>query len=197
MILIFLIAASMPIGILPTPRLLRAYALEQIFGPLVDAVRTGNFELLSRSLYGDNREWLRAHGIWLLLQERLETLCWRVFIRKCFVYTYLPLRAVNPAAHTSISLDTLAGAANPFLGAAARWAGRDEFLEWDTFDIFGVCINLIDQGYIKGQVLMDKRRILTLPKMEPWGFVRVSEVKVNSRVTGIQMLGSHTLSFGC
>lgn len=184
----------MPIGILPTQHLLQAYSLERIFGPLVDAVQSGNFELLSRALYGESREWLRAHGIWLLLQERLETLCWRVFIRKCFVYTYLPLRAVNPVAHTSISLDTLAAAANPFLGRAAGHAGR-EVWEWDAFDIFGVCINLIDQGYIKGQVLMDKRRILTLPKMEPWGFVRVSEVKVNSRVTGIQMYVPR--SFGC
>ena len=38
---------------------------------------------------------------------------------------------------------------------------------------------------------MDKRRILTLPKQEPWGFVRISEVKVNSRVTGIQMYAPH------
>jgi len=54
------------------------------------------------------------------------------------------LRERNPAAHTSISLDLIAAAANPFLGRAARVAGQ-EVLEWDTFDVFGVCVNLIDQ----------------------------------------------------
>jgi len=34
---------------------------------------------------------------------------------------------------------------------------------------------------------MDKRRILILPKTEPWGFVKIADVKVNARVTGIQM----------
>jgi hypothetical protein len=39
---------------------------------------------------------------------------------------------------------------------------------------------------VKGQIAMD-RRILVLPKQEPFGFSRISEVRVNSRVTGIQM----------
>jgi hypothetical protein len=50
----------------------------------------------------------------------------------------------------------------------------------------GVCINLIDQGYIKGHIAME-RRILVLPKTEPFGFTRISEVRANSRVTGVQM----------
>jgi hypothetical protein len=32
-----------------------------------------------------------------------------------------------------------------------------------------------------------ERRILVVPKMEPFGFTKVTEVNVNARVTGIQM----------
>ena len=31
------------------------------------------------------------------------------------------------------------------------------------------------------------RRILVLPKTEPYGFTKISDVRVNSRVMGIQM----------
>ena len=39
---------------------------------------------------------------------------------------------------------------------------------------------------MKGHIAMD-RRILVLPKTEPFGFAKISDVKVNSRVTQIQM----------
>ena len=39
---------------------------------------------------------------------------------------------------------------------------------------------------MKGHIAMD-RRILVLPKQEPFGFTRISDVRVNSRVSGIQM----------
>ncbi len=39
---------------------------------------------------------------------------------------------------------------------------------------------------MKGHIAMD-RRILVLPKQEPFGFTRISEVRVNSRVMGLQM----------
>jgi hypothetical protein len=87
LIFIFLVAASLPIGIFPTSQLLRHFSLESTFNPIIQSVREGNFELLSASLYGEAREWLRYMGIWLLLQERLQTLCWRVFIRKMYPLT--------------------------------------------------------------------------------------------------------------
>jgi hypothetical protein len=34
---------------------------------------------------------------------------------------------------------------------------------------------------------MMERRILVVPKVEPFGFSRIADVRVNSRVTGIQM----------
>ena len=61
-----------------------------------------------------------------------------------FLLTYLPLRAKNPNAHTSISLSTVANVANVFLFRSARARGKD-FLEWDADDVVGVVINLIDQ----------------------------------------------------
>ena len=35
-----------------------------------------------------------------------------------------------------------------------------------------------------------ERRILVLPKVEPFGFTKISDVRSNSRVTGIQMYPS-------
>ena len=89
LILIFLVAASLPIGIFPSAQLLQRYSLDHIFGPIIQSVQEGNFELLSAALYGEHRGWLRYMGLWLLFQERLETLCWRVFIRKLFLILYL------------------------------------------------------------------------------------------------------------
>lgn len=39
---------------------------------------------------------------------------------------------------------------------------------------------------MKGYIAME-RRILVLPKAEPFGFTKIADVRVNSRVTGIQM----------
>lgn len=44
----------------------------------------------------------------------------------------------------------------------------------------------LTQGYVKGHIAME-RRILVVPRTEPFGFTKVTEVSVNSRVTGIQM----------
>ena len=112
--------------------------------------------------------------------------------------TFLPLRAVNPNTHTSIPLDIVAAAANPFLSRAAS-IRNEEYLPWDVDDVVGVCINLIDQvppststsdvvqGYIKGHIQMGHpARLLTLAKNESYGFTRVCDV-INSKVTGMQM----------
>jgi hypothetical protein len=39
---------------------------------------------------------------------------------------------------------------------------------------------------MKGHIAME-RRLLVLPKQEPFGFTKIADVRVNSRVTGIQM----------
>jgi hypothetical protein len=39
---------------------------------------------------------------------------------------------------------------------------------------------------MKGHIAME-RRLLVLPKLEPFGFTKIADVRVNSRVTGIQM----------
>jgi hypothetical protein len=58
--------------------------------------------------------------------------------------TYLPIRAEDAKAMTSISLNTVAMAANIFLSRAAQRRGEN-FIPWDADDVVGVCINLIDQ----------------------------------------------------
>ena len=70
-----------------------------------------------------------------------------ILMGRSFLYTYLPLRARNPAAHTSISLDTIAAVANTFLARAVTYnpVRNEGFQQWDPYDIFGVCVNLIDQ----------------------------------------------------
>jgi hypothetical protein len=60
--------------------------------------------------------------------------------------TYLPIRAEDAKAMTSISLGTVATAANTFLSRAAQRRG-EEFIPWDADDVVGMCINLIDQVF--------------------------------------------------
>jgi len=79
------VAASLPLGIFPSQALLAAFSLQHIFNPIIQSVKEGNFELLAKALYSDARKWLLHMGIWVPLKERLETLVWRVFIRKVYL----------------------------------------------------------------------------------------------------------------
>ena len=82
LIFIYLVAASLPLGIFPSQSLLSAFSLQHIFSPIIQSVKEGNFELLAKAFYSDSRTWLLHMGIWVPLKERVETLVWRVFIRK-------------------------------------------------------------------------------------------------------------------
>jgi len=148
------VAASLPIGVLPSTWLLQQYSLDEIFSPLIRSIKVGDFEQFTSILYGPWREWFRDLGLWILFTERLETLVWRSFIRRwyhlhnfahvSFLTYYLPLRAQNPQAHASIPLELIAQTVNPILSRATAIRG-EYFIPYDADDIVGMCINLIDQ----------------------------------------------------
>ncbi|CAH7669428.1 hypothetical protein PPACK8108_LOCUS4050 [Phakopsora pachyrhizi] len=134
LVLIYLIAASLPLGILPDPILLQKFSLVDQFGSIVNSLRTGSWSGVKSGL-DNHREWFRFKGIYLLLREKLEVICWRNF----FVI--------------------MAGLKNGRQGVRLRLANsvepaRKVFMEpsIDEDDIVCMASSLIDQGYLKAYV---------------------------------------------
>ena len=107
-------AASLPIGVLPSTWLLQQYSLDEIFSPLIRSIKVGDFEQFTSILYGPWREWFRDLGLWILFTERLETLVWRSFIRRwyhlhklCSCQFFNILFAATCTESTSSCLDSL------------------------------------------------------------------------------------------
>lgn len=80
-ILIRLIPAALLCGSLPSQGLLQHYDLQAAYGPLIAAFRDGDVARW-RQLVAQQREWLRARNVWLLLFERGEILVWRNLFRQ-------------------------------------------------------------------------------------------------------------------
>lgn len=96
LIFIFLVSASLPIGIFPSPSLLHQFSLQQIFTPLLQSVKQGDFPTFTSVLYGPWQQWFRDLGLWLLLSERLQTILWRSFIRQWYA-PCLSLLSASPS----------------------------------------------------------------------------------------------------
>ncbi|KAL1410580.1 hypothetical protein Q8F55_004593 [Vanrija albida] len=169
-ILIRLIPVSLLLGKLPTQETLQTYDLEQPFGPLIHAFRTGNVAAW-RQLLEAHREWLRARSIWLLLFERGEILVWRNLFRKALRIYY----------------ETDAGAAKNrvptwvFTAAVARaFAGTGELEDGSVTleDVICVLSSLIDQAIILGNVSYSQKQLVMRPAEDGMGgFPRIADVR--------------------
>ncbi|GAA95016.1 uncharacterized protein L969DRAFT_18954 [Mixia osmundae IAM 14324] len=164
MLLIFLIAASLPLGILPSKLLLQQYDLEPQYGPLTDALKLGDYTACVQAL--DRwREWHRSKGAYVLLKEKLEVICWRNLCRK--VLWILSKGRPTSEGPPTLPLDKLL--------AAAQYAWRDPTLDLD--DMHCVAASLNEQGYSKAYI-HQARNLLVLQKGPQAGFPPVSSVRL-------------------
>ena len=214
LILIYLITASMPLGTLPTPELLQMYELLPQYGPLLQPLKVcsckpvsymladwhmqdGNFKAVLKHLDA-HRAWHLQKGTYLLLKEKLETICWRNLIRKTSVFRLniagsstdvktIRLWVANkpvPERSPTLRLDVIC--------KAAQFAFSDGSLDVDDieamcaslleqvrpFDIVDYCdltVSSIVQGYLKAYIWHARRQIV-FQKGPPYGFPKVSSV---------------------
>lgn len=181
-ILIYLAAANIPLGRMPERALLREFSLERELGPLVESTRQGRFTHVLAALDAQ-RAWLLRHGIYLLLRDKLELVCWRNLARKT-LYVATDAKPQPAAGPPQLSLHALL--------ATAKVAFPDPLLDID--DVECVCATLIEQvclsgffvsparvrlkalqGYLKAYV-MHSMRLLVLQKAHPFGFPPVAAV---------------------
>ncbi|KWU47067.1 COP9 signalosome complex subunit 12 [Rhodotorula sp. JG-1b] len=163
LILTYLVAASLPLGFFPTLPLLQHFNLFEPYATLIPSLKRGNF----RGVLSELNRWQAWHlkcGNYLLLREKLETICWRNLARTTlFVLTNgSPLPPTGPP---TLSLHALL--------AASRLSFQDPSLDVD--DVESMCVSLMDQGYIKAYILHSKR-ILVLQKGPRAGFPPVATV---------------------
>lgn len=153
LILTYLIVASLPLGILPRPVLLEQFELQEKFQEVVGSLRTGNWPGVVNGLE-KNRDWFRYKGIYILLREKLEVICWRNF----FVIM-AGLKNGNPGTRLSLSQSV----------QAARKVFMETSIEED--DIECMASSLIDQGYLRAYVKLGEMIVFgsVLPKISTVG----------------------------
>ncbi|KAH9464692.1 hypothetical protein MJO28_001603 [Puccinia striiformis f. sp. tritici] len=153
LILTYLIVASLPLGILPRPILLEQFQLQNEFQEVVGSLRTGNWPGVVNGLES-NRDWFRFKGIYILLREKLEVICWRNF----FVIM-AGLKNGNPGMRLSLSQSV----------EAARKVFMEPSIDED--DIVCMVSSLIDQGYLKAYVKLGEMIVFgsVLPQISTVG----------------------------
>ena len=103
LILIYLVTASLPLGIFPGEELLAEFDLQEPFAPLIHAAKVGSAmgawlndnggtKIDAQPQVGDYQEclhWLGSYQDWhiqkgtfLILRDKLELVCWRNLLRR-------------------------------------------------------------------------------------------------------------------
>ncbi|SCZ88701.1 BZ3500_MvSof-1268-A1-R1_Chr2-1g04581 [Microbotryum saponariae] len=173
LILIYLIAASLPLGILPTVHLLQEYDLDDQYEGLLLALTVsdkGNYVQVLAEL-DRHRAWHLSKGNYLLLKEKLQVICWRNLVRTTTSSRLSSLlimthgKPLPPSGPPTLSLNALV--------VTARIAFGDQSLDLD--DVEGMCTSLMDQGYLKAYI-MHSKALLVLQKSATFGFPPISSV---------------------
>ncbi|KAF9911797.1 hypothetical protein EC991_002099 [Linnemannia zychae] len=157
LILIYLIAARLCVGIFPSHQLLKQYELDIYFATLIRAVKLGDLGLLDQHL-DDPRVmgWFVKREIYFLMKEKLRVLCWRSLIRRVWLLNGRQAR---------VYLD-------PLVGVVQALTKDPSF---DIWDVECIVASLLDQGYIKGYI-HSETKILVVGKTNPFPAVSTVEV---------------------
>ncbi|KAG6008348.1 hypothetical protein E4U21_004552 [Claviceps maximensis] len=108
-ILTYLIPSNMLLGRFPSRPLLQrpeAQPLQDVFRPLCQAVRSGNFVHFQSHLAA-HEAWLFDKGLLLALTHRLRPMLWRSLARKTFILTYVAPADVSSRKAATLDLTHL------------------------------------------------------------------------------------------
>ncbi|KAF9970776.1 hypothetical protein BGZ73_006470 [Actinomortierella ambigua] len=179
LILIYLAACRLCLGILPKPGLLQTFGIDTYFAPLVYAVKFGDLRQLRQSLSLDDHSsssvalWFVRKEIYFLLVEKLTLLCWRSLLRR------MCLLSTSSSGQMRVDLRVMLQVIQALLRtppAQTSTTGEEaEEEEYDLSDIEAIVVSLLDQGYIRGYIHA-VRKILVLGKNNPFPAVHSIEV---------------------
>jgi nuclear mRNA export protein PCID2/THP1 len=163
LILLYLTATSLPIGIFTSPDLLRMSGLAEYFQPLMVALQKGDYQAYHAHLE-KHEDWFSRYEIFLYLDQRCDMILYRSLFRRTFMLS-------DTSAQKTPNIKLV------MLLCALRWATRDH--TWTLMDCEALCISMIDTGYIKGYI-HHQSQLLVLDKRDEkkFGFPDVSGVHV-------------------
>ena len=84
-ILVYLVAARLIRGRIPTDELLIKYELLNTFNPLILALKAGNFRQYMKELDSQKQLWLQKR-LYYILSEHTKTLFWRRLLKILYVF---------------------------------------------------------------------------------------------------------------
>lgn len=166
----YLIPASMLLGRLPSARLLDQFNLTQQYGPLVAAIKSGNYSKFMEVLEGPYKQWYISTKVMFLFRNRGPIILLRQLVYRTWYYLGKPgtiqFVALQGALNLSMS-QTINGWYNP---------KEDENSEI-TENVF---ITLISQGFLKGNIY-SRRGLVKLRDKGPFPTI-ASVHNMDSRV---------------
>lgn len=141
LILTYLTPPSILLGIMPSHRMLQYYRLDEMYGPLVDAIKTADYGMYMNHLR-HNEAWFLARNVCLLLRSRAYIPLFRMAIFRLWKIkggtTSLSFEDIDAALKVSMRSDSQGGIL----------VGQDPGLE----QVENICISLISQGLIKANI---------------------------------------------
>lgn len=188
LILVYLITASLPLGIFPSDATLSHLpAGHAIFGPLMHAMRKGNLAAFHAHLDRDDvHDWLDTYGVWWYLNVRCDLLIYRSLFRRTFLLTFFfspsPTSQTHSSGNEGHSGGGNSGGGNSgntrrlptvkftHLLAALHTSTRDTTYTYQ--DVETLLVTLIEAGYIKGYI-HHTQRLLVLDRRDErtFGFI--------------------------
>ncbi|KAF3927811.1 hypothetical protein ABW20_dc0101678 [Dactylellina cionopaga] len=160
-ILIHLVTSNVIIGRFPSYSvysLPEAAQFQEVFSPIVKAIKIGNFAAHERALYR-SKKWLVHFGVFHDLEIRCETLIWRNLIKNVFAIS----GNTTKTGVESVGLDKVYEAAKIFrAGLKPRVVGltkngKAEFKEnFKESSVLSIVLGLIDNGWFNGYVNLEK-----------------------------------------
>lgn len=163
LILIYLITASLPLGILASQELIHISGLAVPFQQLIQALVKGDYRSYHRHLK-QQEAWLDTFQITLYLEQRCDMVLYRSLFRRVYLLSMDSTQKTPNVRFTRLL-------------AAIRWATDVD--SWDLMDIEALCVSMIDAGYIKGYI-HHINKVLVLDKRDEGkaGFPPISGLQV-------------------
>ncbi|KAJ1963453.1 hypothetical protein IWQ62_003210 [Dispira parvispora] len=147
-----LVIARVILGKAPHPALLEKYGYQELFGPVITAIRQGwiwKFEQHCEQI----QDALLPTASYLLLRERCQVLLYRNLFRRVFLIT-------RPQVSQKVSFVKLEDMLH-----AARLSTQDADLDLD--DVECLLASMISQGYVRGNINL-QRKLVVLSKRDPF-----------------------------
>lgn len=186
-ILVYLIVAGLPMGIFPSIDMLQYTGMAEVFAPLTQAARLGDWRTYHAHV-DRHRDLFDRYEVSLILEQRLDLLLYRSIVRRSFMVHRDIVGPQNGPPNMPIERVHRA-----VLLATGFPAEQDDgrHAPWDLLDTELLLVSLIDAGLMRGYLVHD-RKLLVLDgrDKQKFGFPDPSGVQL------AQMEDDDELQFG-